>query len=313
VSDRPARLLEAAEHNARLQLASGVRWARDVGSPRGRDPVDGRRRALALGLRDRWAGRRDRPYIRAAGTWIARPAILGGIAVEVGDADALLVAAQRQLDEGADLVKLYLQGPDPNTSPWTGGEVRRVVDAVHARGAKVTAHAVQLPGTRAAVGGGVDSIEHGWEIDAELAGEMAQRGTVLSATLTPLKSFLSFARTTRIATFTSATSRTRNRERLERAQASLRHCRAAGVAIAAGTDFGGGSARPNQMAWEVESLVEAGMEPWEALAAATWRGGELLGEPEAGVIREGGPADFFLVHGDPLSDPGALWRVWRVA
>ena len=42
-------------------------------------------------------------------------------------------------------------------------------------------------------------------------------------------------------------------------------------------------------------------------------GGELLGEPEAGVIHEAGPADFALFHGDPLSDPTALWRVWRVA
>jgi imidazolonepropionase-like amidohydrolase len=49
------------------------------------------------------------------------------------------------------------------------------------------------------------------------------------------------------------------------------------------------------------------------LAAVTWRGGELLGEPEAGVITAGGPADFSLVHGDPLSDPTALWRIWRVA
>jgi len=87
----------------------------------------------------------------------------------------------------------------------------------------------------------------------------------------------------------------------------------AGVRIATGTDFGGGSTRANQLAWEVESLVAAGLEPWEALAAATWRGGELLGEPDAGALREGGPADFALVHGDPLSDPAALWRVWRVA
>jgi imidazolonepropionase-like amidohydrolase len=57
--------------------------------------------------------------------------------------------------------------------------------------------------------------------------------------------------------------------------------------------------------------VAAGLEPVDALAAATWRGGEVLGEPDAGVIREGGPAAFFLVHGDPLSDPAALWRVWR--
>ena len=24
-------------------------------------------------------------------------------------------------------------------------------------------------------------------------------------------------------------------------------------------------------------------------------------------------ADFILVHGDPTTDPTALWRVWRVA
>lgn len=60
-------------------------------------------------------------------------------------------------------------------------------------------------------------------------------------------------------------------------------------------------------------MVYAGLEPWEALAAVTWRGGELLGEPGAGMIEVGGSADFFLVHGDPLSDPSALWRVWKVA
>jgi imidazolonepropionase-like amidohydrolase len=86
----------------------------------------------------------------------------------------------------------------------------------------------------------------------------------------------------------------------------------AGVLIAAGTDFGGGSLRANQLAWEVECLVEAGLEPWQALAAATRNGGALLQEPDAGVLRDGGPADFFLVHGDPLSDPSALWRVWLV-
>jgi len=85
------------------------------------------------------------------------------------------------------------------------------------------------------------------------------------------------------------------------------------VRIATGTDFGGGSLRANHLAWEVEALVEAGLKPWEALASATVLGGELLGEPEAGRIVEGGPADFFLVHGDPLTDPTALWRVWRVA
>jgi imidazolonepropionase-like amidohydrolase len=101
--------------------------------------------------------------------------------------------------------------------------------------------------------------------------------------------------------------------RRERAEESARIAHAAGVRIATGTDFGGGSTRGNQLAWEVEALVAAGLEPWEALGAATWRGGELLGEPDAGVLRDGGPADFSLVHGDPLSDPTTLWRVWRVS
>jgi hypothetical protein len=38
----------------------------------------------------------------------------------------------------------------------------------------------------------------------------------------------------------------------------------------------------------------------------------LLGEPDAGVIREGSPADLVLLHGDPYSDPASLWRVWRI-
>jgi imidazolonepropionase-like amidohydrolase len=86
----------------------------------------------------------------------------------------------------------------------------------------------------------------------------------------------------------------------------------AGVRIAAGTDFGGGSLRANQMAWEVECLVAAGLPPWQALGAATWMGGDLLREPAAGRLLVDGPADFFLVHGNPLQDPAALWRVWKV-
>jgi imidazolonepropionase-like amidohydrolase len=90
----------------------------------------------------------------------------------------------------------------------------------------------------------------------------------------------------------------------------VRLAAAAGVAIAAGSDFGGGSLRANQLVWEVEAMIAAGVEPRVALAAATWRGGDLLGLPHAGRLAIGQPAHFSLVHGDPLSDPAALWRVW---
>ena len=312
--DPPAVLAAVAEDNGQLGLRAGVRWMRDVGSPLGVDPVDGRERALALGVRDRWSGRADRPYLRAAGSWLfKRGTNPVRSAVEAETGDELLAAAVSQLDAGADLVKLYMDGPDVNASPWTADEVARVVDAVHGRGARVAAHSGRLSGAREAVRGGVDSIEHGFDLDAGVAAEMAARGTTLVSTLAVMHSWLSFGDTTTIERFAGETGRTAIVARLEQGEASVRIARDAGVAIATGTDFGGGSLRANQLAWEVTSLVAAGLEPVDALAAATWRGGELLGEAEAGVLRAGGPADFFLVHGDPLSDAEALWRVWRTA
>ena len=313
-ADPPERLVEYAEENGRLAYAAGVRWFRDVGSPVRADPTDGRERALAIGIRDRWQGRAGYPTIRAAGSWVTRAGTLpAGLAAEARTADELLALALRQLDDGADLVKLYLDGPDAGVAPWTAAETRRVVDAVHQRGGRVAAHSGHLGGARVAAEAGMDSIEHGFVLDAGVAGIMAERGIVLVTTLTVLRSFLTFGATTRISTFAGAGRPAAIASQLEAAQASVRVARDAGVAIAAGTDFGGGSGRANQLAWEVESLVAAGLEPLDALAAATWRGGELLGEADAGSIREGGPASFFLVHGDPLSDPAALWRVWRHA
>ena len=315
IGDEPSVLLEVAERNAGLMTSAGVRWARDVGAPWVVDPVDGRRRGLSLGFRDRVRDRAGFPHIRAAGTWLDKAGTLppNTHTLEARDADELLANAVAQLDDGADFLKLYLDGPDPETSPWTRDEIRRVVDMAHGRGSGVTAHSGRLSGAIEGVHGGVDAIEHGFELDADVCREMAARGTFLVSTLGVMESWLSFGRTTELPRFATAEGRDTILARRERARESIRLAEAAGVAIAAGTDFGGGSLRANQLAWEVEAEVAAGLEPWQALAAATWRGGELLREPDAGILREGGPADFFLVHGDPLSEPAALWRVWRVA
>jgi imidazolonepropionase-like amidohydrolase len=311
-SDPPEQLLRVAEHNGELMSRAGVRWARDVGSPPGPDD-EGTRRALSLGVRDGWRGRTNRPYVRAAGTWVAKAGYLPALTVEASDAGELRAAAGRQLDDGADFVKLMLDGPEPGVAPWTAEEVRPVVEDVHARGAKVTAHATYFACTQVCAEAGVDCIEHGFELDEDTARLMAERGVALSSTLAVMKSWLTFGRTTTLPRFVGEDSERRIRDRLAAAQEGVRNAHRAGVLIAAGTDFGGGSLRANQLAWEVEALVEAGLEPWEAVAAATWHGGRVLGEPSAGVIAEGGPPDFFLVHGDPLSNPSALWRVWRVA
>jgi imidazolonepropionase-like amidohydrolase len=311
-SDPAAALAATGEENAGLAWRSGVRWIRDLGAPITTDPYDGRVRAASLGVRDRLRARAGFPEIRAAGSWVARAGTFTGrMTAEARNADELLAVALQQLDAGADLVKLYLEGPDPSRTPWSIAETQRVVDAVHARGARVAAHAGRINDIRTGVEAGVDTIEHGTELDAYTARRMRDRGTVFVSTLTVFHSWLSFAATTSDPFYAAPSSVRRVQGQLERARQAVRTARAAGVPVAAGSDSGGGSSRANHIGWEFEALVEAGLPPVEALAAVTWRGGEALGEPEAGVIREGGPARFFLVHGDPMSDPRAIWRVWR--
>src|SRR4029077_10228395 len=121
-------------------------------------------------------------------------------------------------------------------------------------------------------------------------------GVTLVSTLSVLSSWQGFATTTDQDRFASPEGRQRIAERRESAEHSIGLARAAGVAIAAGSDFGGGSVRAGHLAWEVECLVRAGLEPWEALGAATWRGGDVLGDPYAGRLVPGGPAHFTLVH-----------------
>ncbi len=306
-SDPPDRLREVARQNASRLVQAGILWARDVGSPAGADG-----RAVSLQVRREMAGRIGTPYIRAAGTWIATDGYLP-MTVAVKDGDGLRAAALAQLDSGTDFVKIMLDPPDrSDRCPFTVDDVRKACEAVHSRGRKITAHATILDGARVGAEAGVDSIEHGMEIDDAIAATMRAKNVALVSTLSVLASWATFERTTRIERFTGEEGKRRLAARREGAFAAIKAVHRAGVGIAAGSDFGGGSVRAGHLAWEVEQLVEAGLEPHEALAAVSWRGGELLGIDHAGRIRPGDPADLVLVHGDPLTDPRALWRVWAV-
>jgi len=306
-SDPPDELRDVARRNAARLAQAGILWARDVGSPAGSDG-----RAISLQVRDELAGHAGAPYIRVAGTWIATDGYLP-MTVAVKDGDGLAAAAVAQLDSGTDFVKIMLDPPGrADHCPFSVDDVRKASDAVHRRGRKITAHATILDGARVGAEAGVDAIEHGMELDDAIAATMHANKVVLVSTLSVLASWATFGETTRIERFTSEEGRRRLAARREGAVAAIKAAHRAGVPIAAGSDFGGGSVRAGHLAWEVELLIEAGLQPHEALAAATWRGGELLGIDHAGRLREGDPADLVLVHGDPLGDPRALWRVWAV-
>jgi imidazolonepropionase-like amidohydrolase len=307
-SDPPERLLAVARENAERLVQAGILWARDVGAPSDNG------RPLNITIREELRDRPGQPYIRAAGTWVAKTGYLEPLTISAADGAALRELALAQLDLGADFVKIMLDPPagTGDSAPFSVDEVRGVCEAVHARGRRITAHASIADAARVGALAGVDSIEHGFAIDADVARTMAANNVALVSTLSVLASWQTFARTTRIERFASEDNQRRVLERREQAFASVGMARKAGVRIAAGSDFGGGSVRAGHLAWEVELLIEAGLEPHEALGAATWRGGEVLGEEFAGRVVQGAPADFVLVHGDPLSDPAALWRVWAV-
>src|SRR5436853_5687873 len=98
----PEELLEVAEHNGDLLSRAGVCWARDVGSPLALDPRDGRRRALALRVRERWRSDLARPKVRVAGTWISHSGVLtGGLLVVAADGPSLARAASTPPEDGA--------------------------------------------------------------------------------------------------------------------------------------------------------------------------------------------------------------------
>ncbi len=78
-----------------------------------------------------------------------------------------------------------------------------------------------------------------------------------------------------------------------------------GVKLVAGTDAGGTnlSLLPGgSLHRELELLVEAGLEPWEALATATVNAGEFLGGKSSGAIAPGQRADLVLLNRNPLED-----------
>jgi imidazolonepropionase-like amidohydrolase len=303
--DPPEVLRQVARENARRLVQAGVLWARDVGAPSAFG------RPISLDVRDELHGQPGNPYIRVAGTWIGKTGY-PDMWVTTDD-DGLQDAALGQLDLGTDFVKIYMDAPGgAKDSPFGVTAMKAMTDAVHARGGRVACHSGYIDGARVAAEAGVDSIEHGMELDDDIARMMKKNNVTLTSTLSVFASWETFSRTTAIDRFTTAESAERIAKRKEGAYASVAAAKRAGVRIATGSDFGGGSVRAGHLAWEVELLVAAGLTPREALVAATRAGGELLGVDHAGRIETGMPADLVLVHGDPLSDARALWRVWAV-
>src|SRR5439155_913175 len=93
------------------------------------------------------------------------------------------------------------RGSDPPEELLRVEDVRAVVGHSHGRGAFVTAHSGFLAGARVGIDGGVDSLEHGFELDSDAVAAMARQKMFLVSTLAIFRSWASFSSTTTIPRF----------------------------------------------------------------------------------------------------------------
>jgi imidazolonepropionase-like amidohydrolase len=132
---------------------------------------------------------------------------------------------------------------------------------------------------------GADSIEHGVGLDEGALDEMAARGVAWTPTLCALTAAVENPAA-------PPPARERARAARERVRELLPHAVARGVPVLAGTDVVGSLPR------EVALLAELGLDPAQALAAASDTAHRFLGAEPAG--------DVVTYPADPRGDPGVL-------
>jgi imidazolonepropionase-like amidohydrolase len=290
------RAVELAE----ASLRSGVTTARDVGAPHGV--------SIKLAHKAR-AGEINAPNIRAAGTWIAHRGTYVSFARQFGDATELRDAIRTEIEAGAELIKVALSGWNEGARPQNATEIpfnekllSVAVDEAHKAGFKIACHANDPASCRIAAHAGVDSLEHGMFLSPDDLEAMANNKTFLVPTMSVWDAMLYYAHT---VDWPEARKK-RAEDLKEGSRAAVIGALRAGVKMALGTDAGGGAARHGRITREAELMVECGLEPRDALIAATSSASKLMGEDERGTIEKGKIADLVLLDANPLENISAL-------
>jgi len=227
------------------------------------------------------------------------------LAVITDTTDEMIKEVRRQVKYGADWIKIYATGtmrhidrqtlePLPQMSEE---QVRAIVEEARRFRKDVAAHAYGGDGARAAVLGGVRSIEHGMLLDEGILKLMAERGTYFCPTL----GVFAPRNEQEAADPFHARILARQKEAFQKAMA-------AGVKIVFGTDAGGVAHGSNSK--EFELMVGLGMSPSDAIRSATSVAAQLLRqEGEIGAVRKGFRADLIAVSGNPLENVKLLQDV----
>ena len=192
---------------------------------------------------------------------------------------------------------VFSRGDEPGAQQMTLDEIKAVTDEAHMAGMKVAAHAHGAPGIKAAILGGVDTIEHVSLIDDEGIKLAVQKGTWLGFDIYNTD-------------YTQAEGRKngelednlrKDREIGGIQRDNYRKALKAGARMIFSSDAG---VYPHGLnAKQFEVMVRFGATPLQAIQSATLNAGEALGwEKDVGQAAKGFFGDLVGVQGDPLAD-----------
>jgi len=298
---------------ARQMLQQGFTSARDVGG--GDDTValrkaidsgkvPGPRLMVALEPLGPTAGHGD-PY-NGLDHGLSHPGWSNGI---VDSPDQARIRVREHKQRGADVIKLMPSGgiastgDDPRQQLMTNEEMQVAVETAHSLGMKVAAHIYPAPAIENAVRAGVDSVEHGSFATAQTFALMKAHGTYLVPTLTVYDVFYAVAHDHPELLTPGTAAKELANDLLPKKNLPL--AVKSGVKIAYGTDLGEGD-----HTLEFALLITNGMQPMEAIFAATRNAADLLGRSDkVGSIQPGRWADIVAIPADPTTQPDALRHV----
>jgi imidazolonepropionase-like amidohydrolase len=217
----------------------------------------------------------------------------------------MIKEVRRQVKMGADWIKVYCTGTMRQVEPETMEPLHQMstedMAAIVAEAARfrrdVAAHAYGGDGARAAILGGVRTLEHGSLLTEDDLRLLAEHGTYWVPTLSV---YYKRQRTDFDHRF------------VKRHEEVFRRALELGVRIAFGTDIGG--YEHGEQMLEFALMADYGMAPMEIIRSATVVAAETLRKDgQVGTLAAGAHADLIAVEGDPLADIDSLTRVRFVA
>jgi imidazolonepropionase-like amidohydrolase len=210
---------------------------------------------------------------------------------------------------GAEVIKIcatggvFSHGDTPGAQQLTLEEIKAIVEEAQRTGMRVAAHAHGADGIKAAIQGGVDTIEHASLVDDEGIRLAVQKGAYFGMDI--YNTDYTQAEGAKNGVLPENLKKDRDIGEIQRE--NFRKALKAGVKMIFSTDAGVYPHGTNARQFAV--MVRYGATPLQAIQAATVTAAEALGgewSHEVGQAQPGDFGDLVGVKGDPLSDVTVL-------